>query len=136
MNRKLIPLWIVFVVYLFCSMAMQISLSMLLSIWSLGLSVYLLIKNKLPSKKSIIISIVFGLFSSIALLGVEMSSNMVITGALFAAIPTFIASLAVFSVMEKKGGFELLRKEKKSKLLLLSFILIVINNQCLTATRL
>ena len=66
----------------------------LLSLWGSGLAIYLLIKNKLPSAKYVIISICF--------------------------------SLAVFSVMEKCGGFFLIHKNEDGRSGLVFSLLIAI----------
>lgn len=55
-NARFIPLWIMFLVFGFCCAAIKTDLWILLSVWATGLSVFLLIRMKLPSKKSIIIS--------------------------------------------------------------------------------
>lgn len=112
-NKRFIFLWAAFSVYFICYMAMEIELMVLLSIWSIGLSIYILRKIKLPSKKGIILSAVFALLVSIAYLGIQKGIEAVIFNGIMAGIPTLLCSLAVFSVMEKNYGIKIISKGKK-----------------------
>ncbi len=112
-NKRIVFLWTAFFIYFFCYMAMEIDLRALLSIWSVVLSIYLLIKLKLPSTKEIIISVAFAVLVSIAYLGVQMRISVVITNGIIAGIPTLLCSLAVFSVMEKNYGIRIISTDKK-----------------------
>lgn len=111
---KFIWLWILFLLYFFCYMTIEISLEVLLAIWATGLAIYLLTKNKLPSKKSISISVIFAVLVSSAYLGLNMGIGVVLFNAISAGIPTLLCSLAVFSVMEKNNDIKLIAKNKKS----------------------
>lgn len=102
-NRKFIILWAIFFIYFFCYMTMEIDLRVLLSIWSIGLSVYILIKIKLPSKKRIITSVLFAALVSIAYLGIQMGINVVIMNGIIAGIPTLLCSLAHLRFYRGKG---------------------------------
>lgn len=124
-NARFIPLWIMFLVFGFCCAAIKMDLWILLSAWTIGLSVFLLIRMKLPSKKSIIISAVMAVLVMIAYLGIHWVISMTFDGPvrsdiptlvfseLTRGIPTFLCSLAVFSVMEKQGGIKLISTDKK-----------------------
>ncbi len=78
---------------------------MVLSVWSVGLAIFLLVKNRLPSPKYIVISVGLALVAAVSYFGYfhGLSMQMLITG-----IPCLLACLAVFSVMEKCGGYKLL----------------------------
>lgn len=110
-NAKFIPLWIMFLVFGFCCITMKMDLWMLLSVWAAGLSIFLLVKTKLPSKKSIIISAVLAILVSIAYLGIRAELSTLFNG-LARGVPTFLCSLAIFSVMEKLGGIKLISTDK------------------------
>lgn len=112
-NKSFISLWAMFFVYFFCYMAMEIEMWVLLSIWSIGLSIYLLLKMKLPSKKGIIISVVLTVLVSIAYLGVQMGLNAVIANGIMAGVPTLLCSLAVFSLIEKKYSIKIISTDKR-----------------------
>lgn len=125
-NAKFIPLWIMFLVFGFCCITMEMELWFLLSVWAAGLSIFLLIKTKLPSKKSIIISAVLAVLVSIAYLGISAELNTLLLNGLARGIPTFLCSLAVFSVMEKFGGIKLISTDKKFSPLLSIIIAIAV----------
>lgn len=106
----MVSLWIVFAIFAFNYIAKIISIWAVLTAWSLGLSIYLLIKNKFPSIRYIIISFVLALIVALSYLGYTLSfiPQMLISG-----ISCFCASLAVFSVMEKYGDFSLIKTDTK-----------------------
>lgn len=113
----MISLWIVFAVFAFDYLAKIVSLWAVLNAWALGLSIYLLIKNKFPSKKYIIISIIFAVVDALSYLGYSLDNGYELSFVpqmLTSGIPTLFASLAVFSVMEKYGDFALLNTNKKN----------------------
>lgn len=113
MKHKFVSLWILFLLYFFCYMGVEISMWVPLNIWSTGLAIYLLIKNKLPSKKCIAISAIFAVLVSIAYIGLNMGIGVVLFNAISVGIPTLLCSLAVFSVMEKGNDIKLIVKDKK-----------------------
>jgi len=97
----------VFLVYFFCYMAIEINLGVLLSIWSVALAIYLLVKNKLPSIKYIFIALVFAVLVSISYLGLNMGTTVVLTNVITSGLPTLLCSLAVFSVMKNSDDIKL-----------------------------
>ena len=106
----MLTMWILFILF-FAMYALKIGpLWMVLSVWSVGLAIYLLVKNRLPSPKYIIISVGLALVAAVSYFGYfhGLSMQMLITG-----IPCLLACLAVFSVMEKCGGYKLLLIDKK-----------------------
>lgn len=113
MKHKFISLWIIFLLYFFCYMTMEIELGMVLAIWSTGLAIYLLKKNNLPSKKSIVLSVLFAILVSIAYLGLNMGIQVVLVNGLISGVPTLLCTLAVFSVMEKRNDIKFIAKDKK-----------------------
>lgn len=112
-NTKLIPLWFMFLAYGFCCITLKIDLWMLLSIWATGLSIFLLIKTKLPSKKGIVASAVLAVLVSIAYLGIRAELSTILLNGIAKGVPTFLCSLAIFSVMETIGGIMFLSTDKK-----------------------
>lgn len=92
---------------------MKMNFGVLLSVWTLGFAVFLLIKAKLPSKKGIVISLIFGVLVSISYLGITAEMSSFIINGLMNGIPTFFCSLAVFSVKEKWGGIKIISTDKK-----------------------
>ena len=131
MKNKFISLWMVFLVYFFCYMAIEINLGVLLSIWSVALAIYLLVKNKLPSIKYIFIALVFAVLVSISYLGLNMGTTVVLTNVITSGLPTLLCSLAVFSVMKNSDDIKLVKKEKKLATLIIAIsvgtVLSVIN---------
>lgn len=112
-NKKIVFMWAAFFVYFFCYMTMEIDLRALLSIWSMVLSIYLLIKLKLPSAKGIIISGFFAVLVSIAYLGIQLGWEVVMINGIIAGVPTLLCSLAVFSAMEKGYGIRIISTDEK-----------------------
>lgn len=106
-------LWILFLVMLFIRIAVTMDYWILLILISASLSIMLLRKNGLPSKKYKILAIVFALLASIAYLGYQRDPLILIYGIFRAGIITLVSSAAVFSVMEKRGGFRLIRDEDR-----------------------
>lgn len=104
-------MWLSFVIYFFIYLTKKLNLWFVLDFWSISFSIYLLVKCKLPSLKSIIISIIFTILVVCSYLGYV---HKFIIQMLFNGLPTLFCSLAVFSVMEKFGGFELIKKDTKS----------------------
>ena len=115
MKKHNIVLWICFILLLACRLVLKGGnfpyWSVLAAITSC-LSIFLIVKNKLPSKKYVIISVVFSILSTLAYLGYQQDPFILIYG-LRAGIPTLLSSFAVFSVMEKKGGYKLLSHETR-----------------------
>ena len=115
MKKHNIVLWICFILLLACRLVLKGGnfpyWSVLAAITS-GLSIFLIVKNKLPSKKYVILSIVFAILSTLAYLGYQQNPFILIYG-LRAGIPTLLSSFAVFSVMEKKGGYKILSHETR-----------------------
>ena len=112
MKKHDVVLWLLFAVLLFIRCTVSITYWMVLALISSGIAVILLAKNKMPSKKYIIISSVLAIISTVAYLGYERSPSVLLYG-LTAGIPTLISSLAVFSVMEKTGGYTLLSGKRR-----------------------
>ena len=111
----MILMWILFALFFVVYVLKMFPLWLVLSVWSIGLSIFLLIKNKLPSMKYIIISVILAFVAGISYLGYFYKFNfqMLLTG-----IPCLLACLAVFSVMEKCGGYQLIKTDKKLSLLI------------------
>lgn len=106
----MISMWISFALFFLMYATKICNLWVVLTAWSVGLSIYLLIKNKLPSKNYIILSIILAVIVTVSYLGysIKFFMQMPLNG-----ITTLLANLAVFSVMEKYGDYELVKTEKK-----------------------
>lgn len=107
----MISIWISFAVFFVIYATKMCSLWVVLTAWTAGLSIFLLVKNKLPSIKYIIISICLALVSSLSYLAYSKGFvlQMPLTG-----INCLLCSLAVFSVMEKYGDFEFIKNDQKT----------------------
>lgn len=112
-NKRLIPLWIIFLLYSFCLATMEMNFWILLSVWASGLAVFILVKTKLPSKNGIIVSLILAILVSIAYLGIRAEISFLIFNGLLNGVPTLLCSLAVFSVKEKCGGIKIISTDKK-----------------------
>lgn len=104
MRQKFVGLWISFLLFFLCYLAVEIQLGVLLSIWTTGLSIYLLIKNKLPSLKNILLSILLAALVSISFIGMGAGIGTVAANGLLSGVPALLCSMAVFSVAEKREG--------------------------------
>ena len=108
-------LWLVFAFFSAAYFLVEKQFFQLLSLCGSGLAIYLLIKNKLPSAKYVIISICFALAVSLCYLAFRFNFGTFIFQTLTTGLPTFLCSLAVFSVMEKCGGFFLIHKNEDGR---------------------
>lgn len=96
----LLPLWLPFLLLLFCYLAVDIQLWVLLSLWSTGLAVHLLLRSRLPSRRGILLSLLFAVLTALSYLGFYPGFSL---SMLLAGIPTLLCSLAVLSVAEGTG---------------------------------
>jgi len=115
--KKVFPfiiLWLTFLLFVFWRVFVQYSIDSLtvLEIISAGLSIFLLIKNKLPAERFILLSILLMILSMVSYLGYSQNAGILIYG-LKAGIPTLLGSLAFFSVMEKYGELAFVCRDKK-----------------------
>ena len=94
-------------------MTMEISAWALLSIWSVGLPIYILAKTRLPSKKGILASVILAALVSVAYLGIQMGLKVVVLNGVGAGLPTLLCSLAVFSLIEEKVGIKMISTGRK-----------------------
>lgn len=107
----MVSTWIIFALFFVIYATKMCSLWVVLTVWTVGLSIFLLAKNKLPSVKYIIISICLALVSSLSYFAYSKGFvlQMPLTG-----INCLLSSLAVFSVMEKYGDYELIKTNRKT----------------------
>ncbi|MBQ4522001.1 MAG: CPBP family intramembrane metalloprotease [Lachnospiraceae bacterium] len=110
-----IILWILFFIMVFLQMGMKPDTNtwMPLTIISGGISIVILVKNKMPSKKYIILSIIFMILATVAYLGVLSNLFLLLIYGIVVGVPTLLSSLAVFSVMEKHGGYSMISKKNQ-----------------------
>ena len=66
--------------------------------------------------------------STVAYLGIQLNPLILIGAGLKIGVPTLLSSLAVFSEMEKHGGYKMVSKKNKY-LLLLSVLIGVISGR-------
>lgn len=111
--------------YFFCYMTMEINLSILLSLWVTGLSLYLLIKNKLPAKKEILLSVIFALLVAVSYAGLQRGIRATLLNGIVSGVPTLFCSLALFSVMQKHTEIKLISTGKKNAPLISILIAVV-----------
>lgn len=118
-TRKYLPfviLWVLFFAMVFWEVAFKTELR-LMDIITTVISIVILSKNKIPSKKYIITSIIFTILSVVAYLGFTRDPFLLLINGLMAGVPTLLTSLAVFSVMQSHGGYQMVSKVKKYPLL-------------------
>ena len=126
MKHKFISLWLSFALFGFCYWTVEISLGVLLSIWSFILALYLLIKNKLPSKKHILISLILTILVSISYIGLNTEPSTILLNSVFSGISTLFCSLAVFSVMEKNTDIKFIERNKIGSTIIIAITIGVI----------
>lgn len=121
----MISMWICFALFFVVYAIKLCNLWIVLTAWSVGLSIYLLIKNKLPSAKYIIIAVLLALVASLSYfaLGFRFYLQMPLS-----AVSCFLASLATFSVMEKYGDYSLIRTESKTSPLISILIALAVGS--------
>lgn len=115
MKKHNIVLWICFILLLGFRLVVKGDNSpywLGLALITSALSIYLLIKNGLPSRKYVIISVIFAVLSMVAYLGYQQNPFILIYG-LRAGIPTLLSSFAVFSVMQKHKDYKLLSRQTR-----------------------
>ena len=124
MNQKMIPVWILFFLYLIIYFVICLGLGNQQFLWlelacfSMIISIYLLIQNKMPKKKSIIISLILAL---VYLVSDIYQFNIF---SVFHGILVFLSSCASFSVFEKYEEHSLcFIRSKKTTDILLSIII-------------
>ena len=102
-------LWFLFVVFVVIRVMCTMPYWIILSAETCGLAISLLVKAKMPSAKSVTLSVAFAVIGTAAYLGYQRNPWILLYG-LRAGIPTLLCSLSVFSVMEKRAGLEILAK--------------------------
>lgn len=101
-------IWVIFILFFICYVAIEIELRVILSIWSIGLAIFLLINEKIPSIKSIFVSILFSVLASFAYIGLGLEIEDIIIPSFFTIISTFICAMAVFTIIEKSNQLKFL----------------------------
>lgn len=124
MKKSYAVLWILFIVFIAARVMFTMPYWVVLTAWTCGLSIALLRRAGKPSKKYIAISVLFAVVSTAAYLGYRQDLRILLYG-IRAGLPTFLCSLAVFSVMEKRGGYELVSRKGKHPLLVSILIAVV-----------
>lgn len=121
-----IILWILFFAMVFWRVAVKSDIDMwtILIIISVVISVVILSKNKMPSKKYIIISVIFMLLATVAYIGIQLNPFVLIYG-LKAGVPTLLSALAVFSVMENHDGYQMVSGKNKYSFLISVIIAVI-----------
>ena len=105
-------LWLLFVVFVAIRMTCKMPYWIVLCAETFGLAISLLVKTGMPSAQNRILAVAFAVISTVAYLGYERNPWILLYG-LRAGIPTLLCSLAVFAVMEKRDGLEILAKNEK-----------------------
>ena len=125
MKKNDAVLWFLFVAFVLIRIMCKMPYWIVLSAETCGLAISLLMKAKMPSRKGVILSVAFAVISTVAYLGYERNPWILLYG-LRAGIPTLLCSLAVFSVMEKSEGLELIAKHGKHPVLKSILIAVVL----------
>lgn len=116
-NNELRKVWITFLVYFVLYLVAcllfknQQFLWLLISVFSIGISIFLLVKNKFPRGKALLLPVLFAVLYMISNI---FSFNVV--GTFLGAGKVFLASCAVISTYKSVIGdnFKWVRREKKS----------------------
>ncbi len=127
LHQKMIPVWILFSIYLIIYFVICLGLRNQQFLWlelacfSMIISIYLLIQNKMPKKKSIIISVILAL---VYLVSDIFQFNIF---SVFHGILVFLSCSSSFSVFEKyrEQSLRFVRNEKKKDILISIIIGIV-----------
>ncbi len=117
MKKSCAVIWLLFLVFVVMRVMFTIPYWLVLALETCGLAITLLVKAGKPSKKYIYIAVIFAVLSTVAYFGYQRDPRILLYG-LRAGIPTLLCSLAVFSVMEKKGAFALVSKKGKCPLII------------------
>ena len=127
--RKIEPPYVFLWLFFFVFVAIRITLSMpywtVLTAEACGLSIVLLLKAGKPSKKYVLISVIFAVLSTVAYLGYQQNPWILLYG-LRAGVPTLLCSLAVFSVMEKRHAYALISDKGRSPVLISLLIAVAV----------
>ena len=115
MKKPYIVLWLLFLVFVAVRVMFQMPYWIVLSVETCALSIVLLRKAGMPHRKYVLISGVFAILSTAAYLGYQRNPWILLYG-LRAGVPTFVCSLAVCSVMEKRGGYALVSRKGRHPL--------------------
>ena len=119
-------LWIGFAVNIFLQCTMKTSQWNILTVFTTAMGVVLLIKTGRPSGKHMVISAVLAVLAAAAYLGYKRDPAVLIYGLISAGIPTLISMSAVFSVMEKYGGYQFINRKGKHPVLISLAIAVII----------
>ena len=125
MKKHNIVLWLLFLVFLAVRILVKIQYWIILSPIACVLAIVLLVQAKSPSKKYVWLSVILAVLSTVAYLGYQRNPWILLYG-LRAGIPTLLCSLAVFSVMEKRGEDALIYDKGKCPVLLTILISIAV----------
>lgn len=131
MKKHDVFLWMMFAILVLCRCTETIYDNgwLVLAFIACVIAVVLLVKNKLPSKKYIVISVLMAIAATIWYLVYGGDIIVVLlAGGLIAGIPTLLTSLAVFSVMEKTKAYSLLAGKKWYSVLLSISIGVVVGS--------
>ena len=119
-NKRLLSVWILFFIYLAIYFVICLGIENQQFLWlelasfSIIISIFLLIQNKMPKKNSIIVSLIFSL---VYLVSDIYQFNIF---SVFHGILVFLSCSASFSVFEKykEHSLHFMRNEKKTNILL------------------
>ena len=111
----MLVLWLSFIVFAAAYFVFEQQFFSVLAIWGTALAIFLLVKNKVPATKYILISVCFSLAVSLCYLAIARTVSVLLFQGLTTGIPTLLCSLAVFSVMEKRGGFYMIRSKANGR---------------------
>ena len=105
-HRPYVVLWLLFAAFAAVRIMVKMEYWIVLSLLTCAMSIVLLIKAGKPSKKYMLTACIFAALSTVAYLGYQQNPWILLYG-LRAGIPTLLCSVAAFSVMEKRSGYEL-----------------------------
>jgi len=117
MKKTYFVLWLLFWVFVVVRVLCQMQYWIVLSLETCALAITLLFKVGKPSKKYIYLAGIFAVLSTVAYLGYQRNPWILLYG-LRAGVPTFLCSLAAFSVSEKKEEYSLVSRSGRHPLVI------------------
>lgn len=117
MKKGFIALWAAFILLVFVKSCLTIPElpTLMVFLWSAVMSVYLLIKNGLPTKKGMIIS---GVLTGLVLFSALTAFRNSPLGTVIFVSTTLLSSLAVISVSEKNEDVKLIRSADAKQIMI------------------
>ena len=116
-KKHIVFLWILFAAVLANRLTINVDNWTLLTFVSCILSTAILRKTGMPSRDHLLLSLLLAVLCTVAYFGYEHTRSVLIYGLFTAGLPTLLAAMAVFGVMEKKGGLRMIAGKNRESVL-------------------